>query len=172
MEGFNCLKDVEPLQGDSLPFTNKSPGVTGTHLIYLGRMKSQYILLYFYKPFRTLIFSRNFAQFSLKAVYVPMAEENLKFMVFRLSENVFATQKIQNRNFYSCPLAQLSPRFISSFPTQIYFPLPAERGAGRNYVDLHILVKCSPTRAYFRRRPFSIFFLYFETLKTLKLNSV
>lgn len=91
MEGFNCLKDVEPLQGDSLPFTNKSPGVTGTHLIYLGRMKSQYILLYSYKPFRTLIFSRNFAQFSLKAVYVPMAEENLKFMVFRLSENVFAT---------------------------------------------------------------------------------
>lgn len=91
MDGFNCLKDVEPLQGDSLPFTSKSPGVTGTHLIYLGRMKGQYILLYFYKPFRTLILSRNFAQFSLKAVYVSMAEENLKFMVFRLSENAFAT---------------------------------------------------------------------------------
>ena len=82
---------VQLSKGDSLPFTNKSPGVTGTHLIYLGRMKGQYILLYFYKPFRTLILSRNFAQFSLKAVYVPMAEENLKLMVFRLSKNVFAT---------------------------------------------------------------------------------
>ena len=32
--GSNCLKATEPLQGDSLLFT-QSPGVTGTHLIYL-----------------------------------------------------------------------------------------------------------------------------------------
>ena len=37
--GFNYLKATEPLQGDSLPFTAKSPGVPGTHLIDVGRMK-------------------------------------------------------------------------------------------------------------------------------------
>ena len=39
MDGLNCLKATEPLQGDSLLFTTKSPGVSGTHLIDLGRMK-------------------------------------------------------------------------------------------------------------------------------------
>ena len=37
--GFNCLKAAEPLLGESLPFTTKSPGVPGTHLVDLGRMK-------------------------------------------------------------------------------------------------------------------------------------
>ena len=37
--GFNCLKATEPLQGDSLYFTTKSPGVPSTHFIVLGRMK-------------------------------------------------------------------------------------------------------------------------------------
>ena len=37
--GFNYLKVTVPLQGDSLPFTTKSPGVPGTHLIDLGRIK-------------------------------------------------------------------------------------------------------------------------------------
>ena len=39
MVGFDCLKATEPLQEDSLLFTTQSPGVTGTHLINLGRMK-------------------------------------------------------------------------------------------------------------------------------------
>ena len=69
---FNCLKGTESLRGDSLLFIAKYPGVTNTHLIYLGRMKCQYILTYFYKPFSALSLSRNFAQFSLKAVYVIM----------------------------------------------------------------------------------------------------
>ena len=37
--GFNCLKATEPLRGDSLLFTNKSPGGPGIHLIDLGKMK-------------------------------------------------------------------------------------------------------------------------------------
>ena len=37
--GFNCLKAAEPLRGDSLLFTSKSPGGPGTHLIDIGRMK-------------------------------------------------------------------------------------------------------------------------------------
>ena len=36
--GFN-FKATEPLRGDNLRFTTKSPGVPGTHLIDLGRMK-------------------------------------------------------------------------------------------------------------------------------------
>ena len=37
--GFNCIKATEPLRGDSLLFTTRSPGVPGTYLIDLGRMK-------------------------------------------------------------------------------------------------------------------------------------
>ena len=36
---FNSLKATEPLRGDSLLFTNKSPGVPGTYLNNLGRTK-------------------------------------------------------------------------------------------------------------------------------------
>ena len=38
---LNCIKAIEPLQGDSLLFTFKSPGIPGTHLIYPGRMKDR-----------------------------------------------------------------------------------------------------------------------------------
>ena len=37
--GFNCLKAREPLRGDSLLFTTKSPEDPSTHFINLGRMK-------------------------------------------------------------------------------------------------------------------------------------
>ena len=37
--GMNCLKATEPLQGDSLLFTTKPPGVPGTQFIDLGRIK-------------------------------------------------------------------------------------------------------------------------------------
>ena len=38
--GFNCLMvATELLRGRSLLFTTKSPGVAGTHLIELGRIK-------------------------------------------------------------------------------------------------------------------------------------
>ena len=36
---FNCLKATEPLRGGSLLFTTQCPGVLGTHLIDLERMK-------------------------------------------------------------------------------------------------------------------------------------
>ena len=37
--GFNSLNATEPLREDSLLFTTWSPGVPGTHLIDLGKMK-------------------------------------------------------------------------------------------------------------------------------------
>ena len=42
--GFNFLKATEPLRGDSLLFTSKSLGVSGTYLIYFRKMKGQHIL--------------------------------------------------------------------------------------------------------------------------------
>ena len=39
--GFNYLKNTESLQGHSLLFTFKSPGVRGTHFINLERMKAE-----------------------------------------------------------------------------------------------------------------------------------
>ena len=39
--GLKCLKATEPLQGDNLLFTTKSPGIPGTHFIDLGRMKDR-----------------------------------------------------------------------------------------------------------------------------------
>ena len=36
---FNCFKATKPLRGDSLLFTTQLPGVPGTHLIDLGRMR-------------------------------------------------------------------------------------------------------------------------------------
>ena len=38
--GFNCLKVTEPLWRDTLLFTIHLPGVSGTQLIYLERIKS------------------------------------------------------------------------------------------------------------------------------------
>ena len=37
--GLNCLKVTVPLQGDSLLFTTRSPGVPSTHLIDLRMTK-------------------------------------------------------------------------------------------------------------------------------------
>ena len=37
---FNCIKAWEPLLGNSLLLTTPSPGFSGTHLIYLERLKS------------------------------------------------------------------------------------------------------------------------------------
>ena len=39
MDRATWLKAVEPLQGDSLLLTTKSPGVPGPHLIDIGRLK-------------------------------------------------------------------------------------------------------------------------------------
>ena len=41
---FNCIKAAEALQGDSLVLSTNSPGILGTHLIHLKRMKGCNIL--------------------------------------------------------------------------------------------------------------------------------
>ena len=39
--GINCFKAPEPVRGDSLLCTTISPGVSGAHLIDLGRLKTE-----------------------------------------------------------------------------------------------------------------------------------
>ena len=39
MDGVQLLKATEPLRGDGLLFTIKSPEIPGPHLIDLGRMR-------------------------------------------------------------------------------------------------------------------------------------
>ena len=72
------IKATEPLRGDNFLFTTNSSEVTDTHLIYHRKLKGQYILSCFYKPFRALSLSRNFTQFFLEAIYVTMVWENLE----------------------------------------------------------------------------------------------
>ena len=43
---------------------------------------------------------------------------SFKFIVLRLLENSFASQKTESVHFYSCPQAKLSPRFLSSPPSR------------------------------------------------------
>ena len=67
MDGVQIPKATEPLRGDNLLFTSKSRGVNSTRLIYPKRMKGQYILSYFYKPFLGLYhFPEIFPNFLLK----------------------------------------------------------------------------------------------------------
>ena len=82
MDGVQlCPKTTGSLRGDNVLFTSKSPRVNATRLIYLRGMKGQYILSYFYKPFRPLSLSRNFSQFSFKALYVTIVGVNLEVYV-------------------------------------------------------------------------------------------
>ena len=138
--GFNCLKATEPLRGESLLLTRKSPAVTGTHLIHLTKMKGQYILSCFYKPP---------SQFSLKALYVTLTEENLWWLDYQKMH--FWLEKT---DFFADALRQNSLSV-----SNLALP-PVEREGGRKYVNLQILVKFSPTSAYFRWRLFQIFCIF------------
>ena len=42
---LNCFKAIEPLRGNSLFFTTRSPGDPDIHLINLGRMKGSELTL-------------------------------------------------------------------------------------------------------------------------------
>ena len=125
--GFNCLKATEQPLGDSFLLNTKSLGVTGTHLICLGKMKGQCFLLFFCESFRDLSLSRKFAQFSIKAVHVTMVGENFEIYSVHITRKYICDSKIENRNFYSCPQAKLSSGSHYHLHTNIVPPL-AERG--------------------------------------------
>ena len=72
MDGVQLPKATEPLRGDNLLFTSKFRGVNGIRLIYPRRMKGQYILSNFYRPFLGLYhFPEIFPNFLLKLNMSP-----------------------------------------------------------------------------------------------------
>lgn len=123
-------------------FSSKSPGFSGTHLIYLGKMEDQYILPYFHKLFYVLYLSRHFAQFSLKVYMSSWLGKILKFMVFRLPENAYSTQKVKTISIHA-----LSQNFPPGSYHHKHTHTHTRVESRGDSVDLHILVKCSPTKA-------------------------
>ena len=63
---MNYLNAIEPLRGDSLLLIDKYAGVTNTHLVYLRRIKDQYILSYFYNPLAIQLSPEILTKFFLK----------------------------------------------------------------------------------------------------------
>lgn len=53
--GFNCLKTTEELQRDNLLSINKSQGVSGGHLINLGKIKGYLVHFSLLKSFPELM---------------------------------------------------------------------------------------------------------------------
>ena len=52
MDRVNCLKSAETLQGESFLLTFKQAGISGTHLIDLGKIKSRVDLgATYFEPF-------------------------------------------------------------------------------------------------------------------------
>ena len=78
MDGVQLSQGCRAPKRKQFTFYYSVPGITGTHLIYLSRMKDQYALSYFYKTFRFISLSRNFVQFSLKTANVTMVGENFE----------------------------------------------------------------------------------------------
>ena len=78
-----------------------SESTSRIHLIFLLTPKG-----FIFSPEYFLIFFSN--------LYIaPWLQKIFKFMVLRLLENAFVSQKIESVHFYLCPQAKISPRFLS-----------------------------------------------------------
>ena len=62
--------------------------------------------------------ARVFLEFSPKPVYSTMVAEKFQIYSVKTTANTFVSQKIESVQFYSCPQAKLSPRFLSLSPRQ------------------------------------------------------
>ena len=69
----------------------------------------------------------SFLNFLLKLYIPPWLRKSFKFIVLRLLENTFVSQKIESVHFYSCSQAKLCPRFLSSTPGRRKLPIPPEQ---------------------------------------------
>ena len=161
---FFCCKATKPSRGDSLRITSKSPGVTGTHLIHLRRMKGHYIVWYIYKPFRALLLSRNVGQFSHKAVYLAMVVENFEIYVYITRKCIFNPKNLHFllmssvRTLPQVPIVTPAPS--PPLHTHLNQVPPAAKREGERNCQILVSVKpsdlskLSPTRDYFRHRLF------------------
>ena len=60
----------------------------------------------------------SFLNFFLNLYIPPWLWKSFKFIMLRLLENTFVSQKIESVHFYSCPQAKISPRFLPLSPRQ------------------------------------------------------
>ena len=93
---FGCLNAAEPLRRDSLLLTTKSPGVTGTHLIDLERMKGR-----LYLGATPMVF--NPEPLDLESSVLIFYE----FFIFYKLKNMVATHKIKHNTVFPTPLGHL-----------------------------------------------------------------
>ena len=63
--------------------------------------------------YEVYILSRIFFYFFSNLYIAPWLQKGYKFMVLRLLENAFVSQKIESVHLYLCPQANIFPRFLS-----------------------------------------------------------
>ena len=72
-----------------------------------------HLLIFLWTP-KGFISPEYFLNFFSNVYIAPWLQKSFIFMVLRLLENTFVSQKIESVYFCSCPQANLSPRFLSS----------------------------------------------------------
>ena len=144
-------------------FNSKSLGDAGTHLIYLRRMKGQYILSHFYKPVGALSLFKYFPQFSLnEADYVTMVGGKFEIHGAQITRKwIFDSKKRQYISLLM-PSGKTVPQVQIITPTQIQFPLQQKRG---KLYRPQVLVKFSPPG------PVLDFFNFFTFLNSKNFNT-
>ena len=107
----------------------------------IGPEPQGYILSDFYGQVRTLSSSRIFVDFSLKHVYItPWLGKIFKWMVFRLPENAFVSQKIESRQVTHAPSCNSPP------------PPPHP----------HVLLIITPMQREITHSPHAVFFFFLK----------
>ena len=56
-----------------------------------------------------------------------MVAKRIQIYSAKTTANTFVSQKIESVQFYSCPQAKLSPRFLSLFPGRRELPIPPKQ---------------------------------------------
>ena len=75
-------------------------------------------------------------------LYIPKwLRKSFKFIVLRLLANTSVSQKIESINFYSCPKAKLSPRFLSLSPRQKEIAYSSRTAFSEDIMELKKLPK-------------------------------
>ena len=83
----------------------------------VNKYNANYLLSYFF-GLLGLYLSRVFLEFSLKPAYSTMVAKKFQIYSVKTTANTLVNEKNESVQFYSCPQAKLSPRFLSLSPRQ------------------------------------------------------
>ena len=70
-----------------------------------------------------------------------MVAEKFQIYSFKITGNTSVSQKIESINFYSCPKAKLSPRFLSLSPRQKEIAYSSRTAFSEDIMELKKLPK-------------------------------